>query len=293
MIRIHIHNHSSFSVRPPFSLFHPDMRRNSMFDYLILIRNELEWNIPIIITAVFFAVLYIILVKQTTTFKVHQTKPLLFLLSLGLLVLVVGSPLAVISHLSFSLHMIQMSILFFIIPPLLLLGIPKPVYQLLWKVILVRPFLFVKPILALFIFAVLFSMYHLPTILNFISGHPIIHNSYFFLLFILAFRIWWPITSPFKKPQVYSETKKRYAFLSGLLLLPACSVFILNALMDGMNNPLLTQFMIKLCLPSQSSSHTLFPPLVNPRLDQLIAGILMLGIHKISLKAALHMGEKS
>ncbi|MEH7343322.1 cytochrome c oxidase assembly protein [Bacillus sp. JJ1532] len=264
-----------------------------MFDYLLLIRNELEWNIPILMTAVFIAVLYTILVRQTTKFTMLQKQPFLFLSSLGLLVLIVGSPFAAISHLSFSLHMIQMSILFFIIPPLLLLGIPKPVYQLLWTVILVRSFLFVKPIVALFIFAILFSMYHLPTILSLISDHPAIHNSYFFLLFILAFRMWWPITSPFKKLRTYSETKKRYAFLSGLLLLPACSVFILNALIDRMNNPFLTQLMTKLCLPSHSSSHTLFPPLVNTRLDQLMAGILMLGIHKISLKAALHMGEKN
>lgn len=268
------------------------MRRNCMLDYLLLIRNELEWNMPILMIAVFTAILYFILVKQTTELTLLQKQPLLFFLSLILLVLIVGSPIAAISHLSFSLHMIQMSFLFFIIPPLLLLGIPKPLYQLIKKVFFIKPFLFVKPLMALCIFAVMFFIYHLPFSLNLFSNHLTIHSSYFFILFILAFRMWWPITSPFQKLQVYSKSKKRYAFLSGLLLLPACSVFIINALMDGMNNPFLTEIMTKICLPSHSSSHTLFPPLFNPRLDQLMAGLLMLGIHKISLKVALHLGEE-
>ncbi len=84
-----------------------------MFDYLILIKNDLEWNIPILMAAAIIAVLYIILLKQTTEFTILQKQPLIFLLTLGLFVLVVGSPLSTISHLSFSLHMIQMSILFF------------------------------------------------------------------------------------------------------------------------------------------------------------------------------------
>ncbi|MBY0121296.1 cytochrome c oxidase assembly protein [Bacillus sp. S/N-304-OC-R1] len=264
-----------------------------MFQYLLLISNALEWNIPILMTSIFILISYILLVKQTTELTIMHKQPLLFLLSLALLVLIVGSPLAAIAHLSFSLHMIQMSILFFIIPPLLLLGIPKPIYQLLSKVILIRPFLLVKPLASLIIFAFMFFVYHLPLVLNLLSNHLGIHRMYFLLLFILAFRMWWPIISPFQKQTIYSEPKKRFAFLSGLLLLPACSVFILNALMDGTNNPFLAQFMTELCLPSHSSSHTLFPPLFNPRLDQLMAGILMLGIHKFSLNVALHLGERS
>lgn len=260
--------------------------------YLLLMIHDLEWNIPLLLLGVSIAIFYIILVKQMTELTMLHRQPLLFFLSLSLLVLLVGSPLATVSHLSFSLHMIQMSVLFFIIPPLIIVGIPKPIFQLLLKIPLLKVLLVASPFIALIIFSVLFFMYHLPFILNTFSINPSIHTIYFTILFILALRMWWPITSPFNKLRKYSESKERYAFLSGLLLLPACSIFIINAFMDGMNNPFLTQLMTKLCLPSHSNAAALLPPLINPRLDQLMAGLFMLGIHKISLKTALIMGKK-
>ncbi|WP_369293410.1 cytochrome c oxidase assembly protein, partial [Alkalihalophilus pseudofirmus] len=54
----------------------------------------------------------------------YHRQPFLFFSSLILFYLTTGSPFAALSHLTFSSHMVQMSILFFIFPPLFLLGIP-------------------------------------------------------------------------------------------------------------------------------------------------------------------------
>ncbi|MBY7145067.1 cytochrome c oxidase assembly protein [Virgibacillus sp. NKC19-3] len=100
----------------------------------ILLEDQSSWNIPLVVGLTCIAVLYSFFIKRDTRIPLTHLQPFLFFLGLGLWYLASGSPLATISHLSFSLHMIQMSLLYFIIPPLILLGIPdsifKQVYQL-------------------------------------------------------------------------------------------------------------------------------------------------------------------
>ena len=67
-----------------------------------------------------------------------QKKAILFFLSLALLFLIIGTPLAALSHLSFSLHMLQMSLLYFIIPPLILAGIPERLFEKLLKIPIIK-----------------------------------------------------------------------------------------------------------------------------------------------------------
>ncbi|MFB4165012.1 cytochrome c oxidase assembly protein [Alteribacillus sp. JSM 102045] len=178
-----------------------------------------------------------------------------------------GSPLAAINHFSFSLHMIQMSILYFIIPPILLLGIPDYLYKQVWKISIMKTVskLF-PPMISLSVFAVLFLMYHIPITLEILSQYPLIRDGYTLLLFALSLSMWWPITAPDRNQRFCKGRKKRFSFLSGLILMPACLLFIFNALMDGMNNPFLTQAISHLCLPASSSF--LLPPLFNTKLDQ-------------------------
>src|SRR5699024_5216157 len=117
-------------------------------------------------------------------------------------------------------------------PPIILLGIPNPMLDHILHRLKINQRCFDSKI-PLFIFAVLFFIYHLPFILNLLSQHSFFQNGYLILLFILSFGMWWPIASPDPSRRLHQEHMKRYAFLSGLILMPACMLFILTALLDG------------------------------------------------------------
>ncbi|WP_255259870.1 cytochrome c oxidase assembly protein [Lentibacillus sp. CBA3610] len=225
----------------------------------------------------------------------YSKQILLFFLALGLFYVVVGTPLSTISHFSFSLHMMQMSILYFIIPPLLLLGIPYRLYQQAWKNTVLKRFskLNFSPKLSLFIFSLLFLLYHLPVTLNILAQNTYSHNIYLLLLFVLAFFMWLPIASPNPKQRFSRWHMKRYTFLSGVVIMPACMLFIVNAFIDGMNNPFASQLTAQLCVPPQTGSvNILLPYPFNTEYDQIAAGILMLGVHKFGLKLSFRLGNE-
>lgn len=255
---------------------------------------DLTWNIPLLLGVIGIASLYAFLVNRLTDIKMHHKQPLFFFLSLGLLYLTIGSPLTTISHLSFSLHMIQMSILYFIIPPIFLLGIPSQLFQRIRNTPIANKISkwFLAPKLSLIVFAVLFLMYHLPIVLTVFTQNPLVHNGYIYLLLVLSFSMWWPIVSPDPLQRLCDGEMKRYVFLSGALLMPACLLFVFSALIDEANNPFLTQITALLCMPSQSLSIHILPPPFNTKYDQAMAGFIMLGIHKMSLMATARLGTE-
>ncbi|WP_176541228.1 cytochrome c oxidase assembly protein [Bacillus sp. AFS076308] len=244
---------------------------------VFLIEGQLVWNIPLMAGLFCMGVLYVALLRTHSELKVHPTQPLLFFSSLFLLYLTIGSPLSTLNHLLFSLHMIQMSILFFVIPPLFLLGIPETHTPIIKGISL-------SPFAALVTFAIMFFFYHLQAVLTFLTLNPFIHNSYLFLLLLLSFMIWRPIVR---------EQNKQYAFLSGILLLPACGQLILSGLFGSATNPLLSEMMASLCItPAGLNSLGIFPSAFNSRIDLIIAGILMMGMHKFALLLTARLKNK-
>jgi len=248
--------------------------------YAVWLEGQLVWNMPLLAGLMCVGALYSFILLSFTNIKIHHQQPLLFFLCLVIIYVTIGSPLSDISHLSFSLHMIQMSILFFIIPPLFLLGIPDSFPEIIKG--LNR--LFLPPKAALYTFAVLFLLYHLPVVLTFLSQNSFVHNGYLFVLLVMSFSMWRPIVK---------GQNKRYAFLSGLLLLPACTLLILTAFIGGLNNPLLTQMTATLCIsPSDLSSLNILPYPFNTKFDQIMAGFLMMGMHKLALFVTVRIGKK-
>nr|WP_232337162.1 cytochrome c oxidase assembly protein [Lysinibacillus timonensis] len=235
------------------------------------------------------------MLKQFTIIKFYSKQPLLFYLALCIIYLLLGTPLSTISHFSFSLHMLQMSILYFIVTPLLLTSIPESLFEKIIEIPMIKRTgqLLIAPRLALYIFSILFLIYHLPLVLNFLTQSPFMKNGYLFILFILSFSIWWPIVSPNPFMRIYDEQKKRYLFLSGLMLMPACIVFILSALVVETHNPFLNQLAVQLCIPPDINSINLFPFPYSTKMDQFIAAVLMLGIHKFSLFLFSRRGNNS
>lgn len=261
----------------------------------LLLAGQLSWNLPLLAGLFCLIMLYAFLVKRVTNIKLNHVQPFLFFIGLVLLYLAIGTPLSTISHLSFSLHMLQMSILYFMVPPMLLLGLPYNIFKLMHKSPLVKGIskLFPPPRVVLIIFAVFFTSYHLPGVLNVVTQSTLIQNSYLLLLFLSSFGMWWPIASPDPKQRFRKARMKRYAFQSGLILMPACLLFILNAFLGGLNNPFLTQITAHLCTPSQASSLNLLPSPFNTKFDQLMAGTLMLGMHKFSIMFSFRFGNNT
>lgn len=262
--------------------------------YAILFENQLEWNLPLLIGIACIASIYFILVKWFSKRDKRPVslshKPLLFFIGLIVLYITLGSPWAMISHLSFSTHMIQMSILYFIIPPILILGIPTEFFQKKGRS---RSRFQATSMSALFSFAFLFFLYHLPFMLAVLSQSSILHNGYLLLLFILSFSMWWPIAGPGFRSSIYNNErrKQRFAHLSGFVIMPACLLFIVNAIFGGIDNPFVGHAAVDLCSPSHIDSIDLLPSTFNSRLDQLLAGIVMLGLHKLGIFMTLHIGR--
>jgi len=86
-----------------------------------------------------------------------------------LLYAIKGSPIDFMSHMMVTMHMVQMAFLLLVLPILFIKGM----LDRLWRMILDRPMIrgifdfFTKPIVALLLFNVAFSVYHLPIDLDF------------------------------------------------------------------------------------------------------------------------------
>lgn len=259
-----------------------------------LLVGKLTWNIPLlsILLLIFTAyIIYLFKMRKDSPIRIKQI--VTFTLGLLLLLLAIGSPLLAISYLSFSLHMIQMSVLFFIIPPLLILGIPDHALENVFFIFNSNKSIntSIIPKVSLIIFATLFFFYHLPFVLSFVSSYTPLQNGYLTVLFILAFPMWWPITNPVPKQRLLKLRRNHYIFQSGLYITPACLMFIVFALMDGINNPFLSEMTMELCLPDENGAHNLLPPPFNTKYDQMMAGVFMLGLHKFSLLFTDKLGK--
>ncbi|WP_257350587.1 cytochrome c oxidase assembly protein [Pseudalkalibacillus decolorationis] len=141
-----------------------------------------------------------------------------------------GSPLAIVGHhYSFTAHMIQMSLLYFIMPPLLLIGLPKDLFRKILSIKFVkRPFhFFTHPLIALVLFNGLISFYHLPFIFDTMMEQMLLHEVYHVVLLVSSVFMWWPVIAPLSEEERLSDLQKvGYIFADGVLLTPACALII-------------------------------------------------------------------
>ncbi len=243
---------------------------------MMILRGLATWNMPLLMILVCISVGYFFAMRKHSNVRSGQFY--WFFSGIGLFYLLMGSPLYVLSHLTFMTHMLQMSILYFFVPPLLLLGIPRRLGQK-WKKRNIASFS------ALVLFSILFFLYHLPQVLSFLYKNLMIHTSFIFCLFALSFLMWFPVMTP-------DSSLKRYSWWSSILLMPACLLLILNGLLGGQDtSPLFGQMMLKLCIPSDQSG-ALLPFQINTKADQIFGGLLMLLLHKCSLIMAICLGKQ-
>jgi putative membrane protein len=151
------------------------------------------------------------------------------LFSLGLVVfyMATGSPLDYYGHLLFSAHMFQQSLLYYVMPPLLILGTPISVLEVLAKNNWFKRIILVRPMVAVFLFNLLFSMYHLPIVFDTVMTYSSLMFLSHLILMITAMQMWWPIISPLPQLDRLSDLRKiAYIICGAVLLTPACALII-------------------------------------------------------------------
>ncbi|EGK13548.1 CtaG like protein [Desmospora sp. 8437] len=179
-----------------------------------------------------------------------------------------GSPMEMIGHELFSIHMVQMSLLFIVMPPFLLMGLPgwmvAPVFRLKGVGNLAK--VLVHPVFATFFFNGMIWLYHLPWVFDRLMEVPALHTGARALLLIGGVAMWFSVLCPVPEMDKMSELKKMgYLYANGMLLTPAC---IMIAFSD-------TPFFALFHEQSQMF------PILTPLHDQQLGGVLMKIIQEI------------
>lgn len=188
----------------------------------------------------YLAILLVVLAAYFTVtvkyyFRFQEGQPLsvkqgsLFVAGMVLLYAIKGSPLDLMAHLMFYMHMIQMAVLLLLIPPFFIWGIPQWLWRSILRLPVIRtvfPFM-TKPLIALILFNGFFSFYHVPLIFDHVMQNVTLHAAYSILLFIFAIFMWWPLINDLSEHQTLTGLKKvGYIFADGILLTPACALII-------------------------------------------------------------------
>lgn len=141
-----------------------------------------------------------------------------------------GSPINYIGHhYLFSMHMLQQTIVYLIVPIFIWSGLPASLIRPLLKITAVRALFsfFTRPLIALFLFNMLFSIYHMPFIMDGLMKNELLLLGYHTVLLVSAFIMWFPVFCPIPELNRLSELKKiAYIFGNGVLLTPACALII-------------------------------------------------------------------
>lgn len=254
------------------------------------------WSPYFFVALVLITIAYFLLVtKYRTRFPesepVTRRQSVLFITFMVLWYVIKGSPLDVLGHIMFSVHMVQMAFLYLVLPPLFILSIPNWLWRLLFSNKIVHNIFkgLTKPLIALLVFNLLFSFYHIPLIFDFIKTDMWIHASYTVLLFLTAIFMWFPLVNQLpEKESLTGLHKIGYIFGSGILLTPACALIIFaeNPLYETFTNATAWAQAMELCVPASDLSSLKLngPEMFNglPLLeDQRLGGMLMKIIQEI------------
>jgi putative membrane protein len=238
--------------------------------------------VTILIIAFYFYITYF---KASDQFK--KKEAVYFTVSMVLLYVIKGSPIDLLGHLSFTVHMVQMAFLFLVIPPFFLLGLPD---WLLKKFVFKKWFLMItQPLITLIFFNGLFSFYHVPSIFDIVKVNMLLHSLFTAVLFISSLFMWWHLVNKIEESQRLSGLKKiGYIFANGILITPACALIIFskNPMYATFADPAVWMEAMKLCVPAGTLSAL---DLSSPQMfinmpaveDQQTGGVIMKIIQEI------------
>lgn len=242
-------------------------------EFFLLFTYTSNWNIPLNLCFLLIAMLYLFVtgplaLKIPNAEPISGKKKLAFLLGLLIYYFSFGSPLNMLSHELFSMHMLQMSLQYIVMPPLLLLGLPawtlRPLLRIQW-IRKIGSFL-TKPLMILFVFNGAISLYHIPSVFDFLMTDMIYHYVSHAILLILALCMWWSVICPIPElDRVKPLHKLGFIFANGVLLTPVC------ALVMFADTPLFSTF----------DEMSTVVPVMSPLHDQTLGGVTMKIIQEV------------
>lgn len=196
-----------------------------------------------------------------------------------------GGPLNLLGHLMFTFHMVNMSISYLIVPPMILLGIPAYLWRAMFSAGFWRKLrILMHPISTLVLFNMLFSIYHVPMVHDYVMTNFAVHRLYYVVLFITAFMMWWQIACPVKEWSRLTDVKRMaYVFANGVLLTPACALIIFSpgSMYATYNDPQVWATAMGYCMPGDTSylidefGGPQFFNMLGTTDDQQLGGIVM------------------
>ncbi|HYK75197.1 MAG TPA: cytochrome c oxidase assembly factor CtaG [Pseudoneobacillus sp.] len=244
-----------------------------------------------VLTVLFFIVTHYKRSWFNESEPLKRSEAILFVTAMIVLYLTKGGPLDLMGHLMFYAHMIQMGVLYLVIPPIFIVAIPNWVWRRILNFRLIKPVFsfFTKPLIALILFNGLFSFYHIPLIFDVIKTNMWSHAGYTVFLFIFAIFMWWPLMNRLPEYQSISGLMKvGYIFANGILLTPACGLIIFadNPMYATYSDPSAWMEALKLCVPvtTLASLNLSGPEVFNsmPLIeDQRLGGVIMKIIQEI------------
>jgi len=162
---------------------------------------------------------------QTTQYHVRY-----FFSAVIMLYILKGTPFAVIADdYVFSAHVLQLSAMFFVIAPLLILSLPKDLLnQYFWNHRLKMTMKVLgHPWLTALSFNGLVTVYFIPRVFNLLQEYTLLLSAAQVILMVNAFLLWWVIISPVPKVSNLSYlTRVGYIFFTAALLMPI-GIFLL------------------------------------------------------------------
>jgi len=178
-----------------------------------------DWQPEAIAIALWIEVAYLLLVGPVRKrFRLgapaSAREVLWFSLAMVALILAEGSPIHVISErYLFGVHMLQHVLLTYVMPPLMILGLPRWVYRpLLGRFLPVAKFL-THPLVAIVAFNASYTLWHLPELYEAALYNHNVHLLEHFVMVSTAFLMWWPLMSKVPElPRLHDAAQLLYVF---------------------------------------------------------------------------------
>lgn len=217
---------------------------------------------------------------------VEKRRQAAFITAILLLYLAQGGPLSLMGHLMFTFHMTAMAISYFIVPAMLIYGVPVWLWRSIFSRPVWRPLRFLmNPLFGLFAFNLLFSVYHMPANHDWIMTHYVFHGFYYLAMLAAAMISWWHVMCPVPEWSRLTNLRKLgFIFLNGLLLTPACVliIFATTPLFSVYSDPDTWVRAMGYCISgnpaeflSRFQGGPAFFSLMSPTDDQQLGGIIM------------------
>ena len=178
------------------------------------------WVVSLLVLSYF----YVRKIVVSHFYEVTSQQVKYFFTAVVLLYAVKGSPFTIIANeFMFSAHMLQLSIMFFVVTPLFILSLPTDfIRRYFWDYRMRNAIkLFAHPWMTAIFFNGLLTIYFVPGVFNMIQASGVLTFIAQTILMLHAFLMWWTIITPLPEVSKLTDfTRAAYVFCTAMLLMP-------------------------------------------------------------------------